>query len=233
MAENILSSNASAGNLKKSSISGTKPKPRYMADTFSSSAKYRTKVPIAARSGFVNIIKNNPGIPTIPSVLPEKRNFKLNHLQSEYKQESIQSADSVALILAADSETSNNLEQVQSVPSVALIHDDDSVSTNDEESNHSSTRPLPSPSRRGGVMAATIASIAKQRAKFQGAVNINGVARKRWNSSPKLTHIKPPMLTTWEDVISSNDDNSSNITSSSCSWFNDETESFHSGHCKV
>lgn len=227
MAESIPSSNTSAGNLKKTSISGTKSKPRYMADTLSSSAKYRTKVLISARSGFVNIIKRNPGIPTIP---PEKRNFKFNHLPSENKQESIQSADSVVLILAADSETSNNLEQVQSVPSVALItnadsdsenkedciksapsvafiHDDDSVSTNDGEFNHSLTQPLPSPSHRGGVMAATIASSAKQRAKFQGADNSNGIEKERWNSSPKLNRndsniIKLPrnsVSTTWED----------------------------------
>ena len=204
MAENIPSTNASAGNLKKSSISGTKPKPRYMADTFSSSAKYRTKVPISARSGFVNIIKRNPGIPTISH---EKRNFKLNHLQSEYEQESIQSADSVALIAAADSDSESKEDCIKSAPSVTSIYDDDSVSTNDEEFNHSLTQPLPSPSRRGGVMAATIASSAKQRTKFQGADNSNGIERERWNSIPKLTRndsniIKLPinsMPTTWED----------------------------------
>ena len=204
MAENIPSTNASAGNLKKSSISGTKPKPRYMADTFSSSAKYRTKVPISARSGFVNIIKRNPGIPTISH---EKRNFKLNHLQSEYKQESIQSADSVALIAAADSDSESKEDCIKSAPSVTSIYDDDSVSTNDEEFNHSLTQPLPSPSRRGGVMAATIASSAKQRAKFQGADNSNGIEKERWNSSSKLNRndsniIKLPrnsVSTTWED----------------------------------
>ena len=159
MTKNIPSSNAaSAYNLKKCSIGGTKPKPRYMADTFSSSAKYRTKVPVAPRSGFVNIIKKNPGIPTIPSVLPEKRNLKLDHLPSQYKQESIKSADPFALILIADSDSENEVEHIKSVPSVESIHGNDFGSTNDEDFNQS------------------------------------------------------------------DDDSSSNITSSSCSWFNDEAE---------
>ena len=72
MAESIPSSDTSAGNLKKTSISGTKSKPRYMADTLSSSAKYRTKVLISARSGFVNIIKRNQvrfGIQYCPKIM--------------------------------------------------------------------------------------------------------------------------------------------------------------------
>lgn len=71
---------------KKFPTGGTTAKPKYMAATVSSSAKYRNKVPISARSKFDNIVKNKPGIPINPSVLPKRRNSRYDHIQSEYKQ---------------------------------------------------------------------------------------------------------------------------------------------------
>ena len=71
---------------KKFPTGGTTAKPKYMAATISSSAKCRNKVPISARSKFDNIVKNKPGIPISPSVLPSRKNSRYDHIQSKYKQ---------------------------------------------------------------------------------------------------------------------------------------------------
>jgi len=68
------------------SISDTNAMPRHMTDnTVTNASKSRTKVTIAARSGFDSITKNNLGIPLIPSAVPGIKNPKYEHVKPRFK----------------------------------------------------------------------------------------------------------------------------------------------------
>jgi len=140
------------------------------------------------------------GGPLIPasSTLPD-----IDASASNYESEFITLAPAVPLIhpikhCTADSETISEPQMMKS-NSVPLL-------------SHIGAHPLPSPTgRRGGVMAPTIASTAKQRAKFQARC----VEKGRWNMNQKqkigasnnnlpgnftnlYSHIGPRVSTFWE-----------------------------------
>jgi len=128
--------------------------------------------------------------------------------------ESITLSPAVPLIMTnqctADSETKTEPQMMES-NSVPLL-------------SHIGAHPLPSPTgRRGGVMAPTIASSAKQRAKFQAVENSRRIGKERWHTNAKphhgvsnndlpgnfknmYSHIGPRVSTTWDHTDGPEDD---------------------------
>ena len=114
---------------------------------------------------------------------------------------------------------STNCDSVTSNDKVSSMMELNSVPLLPQKVTH-----IPSPTgRRGGVMAPTIASSAKQRAKFQAVENSRRIGKERWHTNAKphhgvsnndlpgnfknmYSHIGPRVSTTWDHTDGPEDD---------------------------